>query len=66
MSDKKLDWKITGCVSISVFASLFGIPIGFTSSAFGLKMCAITEGIKKYNSIIQTKNKKYDKIVLLA
>ena len=27
---------VTGCISISVFASLFGIPIGTTSSAIGL------------------------------
>ena len=27
---------ITGCVSISAFASLVGIPIGITSSANGL------------------------------
>ena len=29
---------VTGCISISVFASLFGIPIGVTSSAIGLKI----------------------------
>ena len=29
---------ITGCVSISVFASVVGIPIGITSSAIGLKV----------------------------
>ena len=46
---------ITGCVSISAFASL--VPIGITSSAVGLKICAITAGIKKYKSIIK-KNKK--------
>ena len=28
---------IIGCVSISAFTSLFGIPIGITSSAIGLK-----------------------------
>ena len=37
--------SITGCISISSFASLFGIPIGVTSSAIGLKMCAIASGI---------------------
>ena len=30
---------ITGCVSISAFASLVGILIGITSSALGLKIC---------------------------
>ena len=41
-------FMITGCVSISAFSSLAGIPIGITSSAIGLKICAITTGIKKY------------------
>ena len=57
---------ITGCISISAFASLLGIPIGITSSATGLKMCSITAGNKKYKSIIEKKNKKRDKIVLTA
>ena len=52
--------------SISAFALLFGIPIGITSSAVGLKICAITAGIKKYKSIIKKKKKKHDKIALLA
>ena len=46
---------ITGCISISAFASLFGIPIRITSSAIGLKMYAIVAGIKKYKSIIKKK-----------
>ena len=33
---------VTGCVSISAFASLVGIPIGTASSAVGIKNCAIT------------------------
>ena len=57
---------ITGCISISAFASLIGIPIGITSSAIGLKICAITAEIKKYKSIIKTKKKKHDKIISLA
>ena len=57
---------ITGYISISAFASLIGISIGIKSSAIGLKICAITAGIKKYKSIINKKKKKHDKIVLLA
>ena len=38
---------ITWYVSISAFASLVGIPIGITSSAIGLKICAINAAIKK-------------------
>ena len=57
---------ITGCVSISSFASLIGIPIGITTSATELKICAITAGTKKYESIIKKNKKKHDKMVLLA
>ena len=49
---------ITGCISISAFTSLIGTPIGITSSAIGLKICAIAEGVKKYKSIIKKKKKK--------
>ena len=39
---------ITGCVSISAFASLVGTSIGIASSTIGLKIYAITADIKKY------------------
>ena len=45
---------------------LVGIPIGITSSAIELKICVITAGIKKYQSIIKKKKKKHDKVVLLV
>ena len=57
---------ITWYISISVFASLLGIPIGITSSVIGLKICAIVAGIKKYKSVIKKKKKNSDKIILLA
>ena len=57
---------ITGCLSISAFTSIVGIPLEITSSAIGSKICAITAGIKKYKSIIMKKKKKHNKIVLLA
>ena len=41
-------------------------PTGITSSAIGLKICAITAGIKKYNLIVKNNKKKHDKIVLLT
>ena len=41
-----LDSTITKCISISAFDSLIGIPIGITSSAIVLKICAIAAGIK--------------------
>ena len=58
--------SITGCVSISAFVSLIVSPIGITSSAIGLKICAVTAWIKNYKSIIKKKKKKQEKIVSLA
>ena len=45
---------------------MLGIPIGITRSAIGIKICVITAGIEKYESIIKKKKKKHNKIVLLA
>ena len=44
---------ITGCVSISAFASLIGISIGITSYTIGLKICVITTESKRYKSIVK-------------
>ena len=57
---------ITGCVSISAFASLVGIPIRITSSAIGLKICVITVGIKSHKLINKKNKKKHHKIISLA
>ena len=57
---------ITGCVSISSFASSAGITVGITSSAIGLKIDVITAGIKLYKPMIKKKKKEHDKIVLSA
>ena len=57
---------VTGCLSVSVFATLVDISVGNTSSAVGLKICAITDGIKKYKSIIKKKRKMHDRTVLLG
>ena len=46
---------IAGYISISAFTSSLGIPIEITSSAIGLKICAIAARIKKYKSIIMKK-----------
>ena len=56
----------TGCSSISAFGSLVCVPVGITSSAVGINICAINAGIKKYKSIINKEKKKHDKIVLLG
>ena len=39
---------ITGCVSVSAFASLAHVPAGITSCSIGKKICAITARVKKY------------------
>ena len=57
---------VTGCVSISAFASLVCVPVSITSSVVGLNICAIIAGIKKYKSIIKKKKKKHDKILVLG
>ena len=54
----------TGCISISAFTSLIGIPIGITRSAISLKIFVITAGSKKYKSIIKEEKKNRDKIML--
>ena len=56
---------VTGCVSVSSFASLVCISVVITISAIGIKICAITAEIENYKSIIKKKKTKYDKIVLL-
>ena len=58
--------KITGCVSISPFASLVSVPAGIASSAVEIKICAITAGTKVYQSVIKKRKRNYDKIVLLG
>ena len=55
---------VTGCISVSSFASSDGIPIAVTSSAIRLKICVVTAGIKRCKSLIKKKKKKHDKILL--
>ena len=61
-----LVWTVTGCASISAFASLIAIAVGITTSSVGIKICAITAEIKKYKSIIKKKKKHHDKTMLLG
>ena len=46
-----------GCVSISPFASLLGILREITSLSTGLKVCAVSAGIKTYGPLIKKKKK---------
>ena len=57
---------VIGYIVISAFPSSVGIPIGFTRSAVGLEICVIITGINNYKSLIKKKEKKPDKIVLIA
>ena len=57
---------VTGRASISFLDSLVGIAVGITNFEIGLKIFAVTAGIKKHKSIIKKKKKKHDKEVLLA
>ena len=61
-----LVFAVTGCISISAFASLVNIPMGIMGSTIGLNTCATIARIKKYQSIIKKKKNKHDEIVLLA
>ena len=61
-----LIFAVTGCISISAFASLADIPTGPMSSTIGLNIGTIIAKIKNYKSIIKKKKKKHDEIVLLA
>ena len=63
---KWIDQKVIGCVSISAFASLVGIPVVITNYAVGSKICVITARIKKHKSVIKKKKKNHDKIILIA
>ena len=49
-----------------LFASLVCIPVDISNSIVGLYFCAITAGIKKYNSLIKKKKRKHDKLVFSA
>ena len=49
---------VTGCISISAFAYLVGIPVGIERSAAEIIIFIATTGIKKCKSIIKKKKEK--------
>ena len=53
---------ITWFVSLSAFASLLGTPIGIKSFSIALQICALSVGIKKYDSAIKKKEKKHNEL----
>ena len=48
---------VSGCVSVSEFASLVCAPVHITSSAVGLGVCAITVGIKNISQLSRKRRK---------
>ena len=49
---------VGGCAAIFAFASLVdSVLVGIASFTVGLKICALTTGIKNYKSIINKKGK---------
>ena len=48
---------VSGCVSISEFASLVGVPVGITSSEIGLKIVQSLQELKGISQISRKKEK---------
>ena len=55
-----------GGVSIALFMSVIGAPVGIASASFTLIFCLTREIIKKLLSITRNKKKKHNKIFMLA
>ena len=56
---------ITGSISIALFATVIGVPVGIVIASFSLA-CSITTGIVKKLFKTRNKTKKHNKIVMLA
>ena len=56
----------SGGVSIILFTSIVGAPVGIASAGLTLFFCLTTGRIKKLMNITRKKNKKHDKILMLA
>ena len=56
----------SGRVSIDLFTSIIGAPVGIASASFTLIFSITTGIIKKLLSITRSKNKKHDKNLMLA
>ena len=57
---------VTGCVSISAFASLVVSALFVSSSAVELKNCALIASINKYKAMTNEKSVKYNETVMLG
>ena len=56
----------TGSISIASFASAIGAPVGITSANCSLAFSITTGFVKRFLKTIRNKNKKHNKIVMLA
>ena len=57
---------ITGSISIASYATAIGAPVAITSVSFSLTFPICTGIVKKLLKTIRSKNKKHNKIVMLA
>ena len=56
----------TGSISIAWFATVICAPVGIISAGFSLAFSISTEIVKKLLKATRNKNKKHNKIVMLA
>ena len=56
----------TGGVSIILFTSVVGTPVGIESANFTLIFPITSEIVKKLLSMTRNKKKKHDKVIMLA
>ena len=57
---------ITGRISIAPFATVIGAHVGIMSASCSLVFSITTDFVKKFLKTIRNKNKKHNKIVMLA
>ena len=56
----------TGSISIASFATFIGAPVGMMSASCSLAFPVTTRFVKKFLKTTRNKNKKHNKIVMLA
>ena len=56
----------SGTISIASFATVIGAPVGIANASFNLEFSMSTGIIKKLLKTTKNKNKKHNKIVMLA
>ena len=57
---------LSDSISIASFATVIGVPAGIIGASCGLTFSITSRFIKKFLKAIRNKNKKYNKIVMLA